>query len=611
MECVDKKRGVKSCNNLRVARVLSYILLLISAVGFFAWNVALDYQDDDFLYSHYFPGEEDCIETPASDFEMCVHPKITTWAQVFKSSCHHFVYWANGRFAHPIKFALAMFPKSVTDVAHAIVMLLMMWGLARLSSGRRWAEHPLRLGVTTLFVWIVWPWNDLFGSSVYFINYAWSTAFVLCFVILFQQLSRESSWGRITWTSIVGFVAAAMHEGISVPFMAGIGGYIVLGWFYGGRLTGVEKPSKGHVISACCFLAGILCITVFCPGFMENRLPGNYVRTFSRWYDILMFNVYHLYYVYIGLFMVVILLYKIGVQSFWNGITGNIIVVLSFPAGFILAYLIGPGILRSMWALYVISTILLVKGLSAFEIFRRREKISTILAMCCGVLMIAFFIDLVSVQMRRTNQIRQYTNEITQNLGQGVYYADIDAEKNDYWWMYYMSKRALYGVNNLEEIQHRIGQCENQSLIVLPTAYREIPLDSLPLIPGTAKLRGVYPNYFTTTSDFEALYKDWKYVQLYTKFEFPTGVSPIVKYSPASIFRLFLNPKWSCNELESLYPYYQNKIVVTQEMRDRRFVGDEVDTIYVYAIECGELMLNGMRPVRIDIPDGAKKQNGI
>ena len=194
MRRIDIHGDLKIWTSQPAARLLSYVLLLISAIGFLAWNLNLDYQCDDYSYLHYFPGEEECITNkPGDDFILSVQPEITTWEQVWKSLCHHYIYWGNGRLANSLMFVSGMFPKRVSDICHSLMVLLMMWGLARLSSGRRWAEHPLRLGVITLFVWIGWPWFDMRGSSDFFFNYVWSAALVLYFVILFQQLNKESS----------------------------------------------------------------------------------------------------------------------------------------------------------------------------------------------------------------------------------------------------------------------------------------------------------------------------------------------------------------------------------------------------------------------------------
>ena len=138
-------------------------------------------------------------------------------------------------------------------------------------------------------------------------------------------------------------------------------------------------------------------------------------------------------------------------------------------------------------------------------------------------------------------------------------------------------------------------------------------MDSLPLMPGSARLRGVYPYYFTTISGYKAANKTWRTAEFYTKFEFPEGTSPFVKYTPASIGRLLWDPKWDYNKVECIYPCYECRMPITQWMREHNFVGEDVDSIIMYIMHRGKPTMTGMRPVRMDIeiPDDVKRRNGI
>ena len=599
---------------LNAAKVLSWAILIVSAVGFLAWNMELDYQCDDLWYKLYFAGNDKSLGLdPLADSILYSQPEITTWEQVFGSIYHHYLSWTNGRLANALMYVSIMFPKVFSDVAHALMLLMMMWGLARLSSGRRWMEHPLRLGVITLFVWLGWPWADMKGSSDYFFNYVWSTALVLYFVILFQQLNRESSLGRIVWTSVVGFIAAMMHEGISVPFMAGIGGYIVLGWFYGGRLAEVERPSRGHVISACCFLVGILCITVFCPALMD-RLKWYQGDVSFYWKSALVFYVCRFYFLTFGILLIPFVIKKMGLSLFCSRTVVNSLFLITCVGGFVLA--ISESLYaRSAWALYVVCTILLTKGIASLGLFKNRGNLSMVPATVCCLLTVGFFVDLLLTQAKRTSLRQRLTNEIRRSPMQGIYYVNLDNEISDPWWINHLAMRVpSLDIDSEEELLFRFNHAAYAMYGVLPAKYCGLPIDSLPLMPGDSGLRGVYPYYFTTNMNHKAAHEQWWHAsEFYTAFEFPEGTSPFVKYTPASIGRLLWDPKWDYNKVECLYPCYRYRLPVTQGMREHNFVGEDVDSIIMYIMHRGKPTMTGMRPVRmgIEIPDDVKRRNGI
>ena len=601
------QEDLKICNSRRVARLMSYVLLLISVVGFLVWNLNLDYQSDDLWYSHYFPGEDEYITNePGDDFAFCVQPEITTWEQMWKSTCHHYIYWGNGRFAHTLKFASVMFPKWMTDVAHAIMILFMMWGLARLSSGRRWAEHPLRLGVITLFVWVGWPWFDMRGSSVFFFNYVWSAAMVLYFVILFQQLNKESSWGRIAWASVVGFIAAMMHEGISVPFMAGLGGYIVLGWFYGGKLAGVERPSKGHVISACCFLTGILCITVFCPSFM-SRVGEHEIVNFWLPFVLTQF-ICRLYYFFFGIGLLFWLAYRKGWLWLKSVVVRNSVLIFASLLGYVMAIYGRMDMVRATWALCMACTVLDIKGIALIGLFKNRSRLSIALSAVCLILTICFFVELCLLQYKRTEQGRFLAKEIEKSPERNVYYMESDDNLDDYWWINRIAINWWNDINRAHLMAH-INPGNLHSYGVLPSKYKGVPLDSLPLVPGTAGLRGIYPTYFTKNMGIEPTKTGEAWSSFYVTFGFPEDVSPLIKYTPASIARFIWVPHFDYNKVKSYYHLTHYRMAVTQELRDENFVGEDVDSIIVYTLYVGNATMIGMRPERIDCkwPGAAKK----
>ncbi|MCH5347053.1 MAG: hypothetical protein J1E63_08080 [Muribaculaceae bacterium] len=586
--------------SLTSSQFLSILLLAVSTIGFLVWNLNLGYQADDWWYKHYCPNESEVrTDSVWRDFYTISQPEITTFDQALKSIQHHNTYWNNSRLGNALMFISVLFPKWVTDIFHAAMVLLMMWSLARLSSGRRWINHPLRLAAITLFVWVGWPWWDLKGSSDFFFNYVWSAASVLYFCVLFENTTSRSSWRYIAWTSFVGFIASMIHEGVTLPFLIGIVGYIVLPYLIGNRYPQLKRPCLGQIIGASTMVIGVLIITVFSPAFMSRF--NDYDYSTIGWIYFVMCYVIKLYFIYAGFIIALWLGLKRGWKWFKNAIARNILMILATTGGIVLYLYTGLGWTRAAWAIYMASTVLLVRGVGSLDLFNRRPRLSLTLATVGTILSIGFFINLCTVQHKRTDEINRLRVEIAADPKIGIYYADVSYAP-DPWWLWGMSLRAISSYKYIDEIwRMQYNHVPNDGYLVLPTKYRGVPLDSLPIAPGTARLKGVYPFYFEELSESLDSASLPHFRNYFVTFRFPEETSPFVKYSPISVGRLVWHPMGKYNDVSTGYRFNILPVTVTPELRASGLVKHDTKMIIVYTFNLTAQSLNGMLPVSIDL----------
>lgn len=577
-----------------IRSLLSYLLIAISVIGFFVWASLSDYNSDDYWYLHYFPSPEEAVTDlgPNYDFAFCMQPEIETVPQVLKSIKNHYLYWNNGRLANALMFFSILLPKWVTDVAHSIALLMMIWTMCRLALGPGWMKKTLIVASILLIVWLVWPWYDMKNSVDYFFNYIWSVALTCYFLILFNSLVRPATAGRVVWTCIIGFLGAMMHEGISMPIACGLLAYLMFPLLR--RFTGkIINPTRQQFIAAGSFMTGLIIIMVS-PALWsridELQTPGFW------WVHIFIQYGIRLYYLYIGLALFGLLTLRRGLGWAWRAITGNLILVATVAASFCLVAYTGLDAMRTSWALCVFCTILIAKGLNIFPVFKEYRKLTVISSVISAILLSGFWVDLCATQIRRTAELRHIYSTLQKNPGQRVFYIDIDHDDEDYWWRYKYALRfpAQEYLADFQMLDH-ISEGKYHHYVVLPEKFRGVPLDSLPLVPGTAGLRGEYPYYYLPSGKFTA-----GHVLFNTTFRFEEGVSPFVKYTPSSPGRLVWNPKGNYNEVSTAYYYLTISLPVTPEMRALHVAPADADTVYMLKIVTGRQTLNGMRPVKID-----------
>lgn len=577
-------------------RLISYMLILVSVAGFFAWESLLDPQYDDYWYMRYFPSPEEAPGEyePGHHFFSCMEDDIVTWEQALASIKHHYFYWNNGRLANALMFVSNLFPKTLVDGFNALMLLLMLVSLAYLSTGPSWSRHPLRVTFILAFFWICWPLHELKGSTDYFFNYIFSTAVILAFICLFNKSTgRRLSILRLIGLCLLALIAGASHEGLSVPVGFGLGCYLILTTFFY-RQAGLPNATSAQWISVIFFGIGALFI-LLSPSCLF-RIRTESLPSGGWWISILIDYVIRLYFVYIGIALFLFICFRKGMRYAINGAKGNLLYLFIFIGGAILLYFTGVAKFRATWILFVISTILLTKVTAALRVFRNHGRLSAALSAGSLLLLIAFMTDLCMAQRRATLESRDIYDMMVKTPSGLIYYYDLSLENDPWWRLSVVARRPAKEVGADYMPHTSITHGQQMHNVVLPARYRGVPLDSLPPVPGTAGLKGDYPYYY-----IDSIADNGTHIALFnTSFAFPDSVPFNVRFTPAAPARLLWHPKGNIDSVSTGYHFHIIALPVTDEMRRLGVIKSGVDTVYFLRPEVGKPTLNGMRPVKID-----------
>lgn len=145
---------------------------------------------------------------------------VETLTEGFRRSFYLCTHTDAGRFVNFICAPFLAIPRWLFGLLTAGCI----WLLLRLTSGLSGASRGSALSYLSVFaVVFVLPWYDYMLSTVFALNYVWSSALVLGVVMFLVRRLDGERFGRNAWLlAILFFVAGWSHEGLSVPVIAGV-----------------------------------------------------------------------------------------------------------------------------------------------------------------------------------------------------------------------------------------------------------------------------------------------------------------------------------------------------------------------------------------------------
>ncbi|MBQ4366626.1 MAG: hypothetical protein II786_00905 [Muribaculaceae bacterium] len=225
--------------------------LAVAGIIFWIFNVFTPLKGDDITYLFV----EGNTSVPVSDLS-------TLW----QSMVYHYID-TNGRLSDMIaKVFLGLTGKGVFNVVNAAVFVLFLHLVCHLAQARR---QGMTLALSCLFVLLFFPYPGetlmwLSGSC----NYLWSATLTLALLALLQWLpSHRHGVMMHVGAALLGFVAGAMNESVSLAAAVGLAIYYVLH----------PRQWRGAVITASVtYLLGIGMILVS-PSFIGRVNNGEVV----------------------------------------------------------------------------------------------------------------------------------------------------------------------------------------------------------------------------------------------------------------------------------------------------------------------------------------------
>ena len=277
------------------------------------------------------------------------YERVKNVPDLVESSYYHYMN-ANGRlFPHMTSLAFgALIGKSVFNVLNAIMFVLLI-SVVTLLVVRQQRDYWKWWIVVLSGLWLLMPeTNTCFFLMTYALNYLWSSAFCVLFLLLYFRLEKQqiSSWA-LAIGSIFAFGAGWSHEGFAV----GIAAALV---FDNGFDIYYHQLNRQKLMWGLCFCFGAswLCLA-----------PGNFTRTDAA---LPLYN-HLLSFARLRLFWLFLICWCLFSRSI-DFIRENrfLIIALFFQAAFM--FFVGFRNGRVLWGTEFFSLILLLKLFTAKEV---------------------------------------------------------------------------------------------------------------------------------------------------------------------------------------------------------------------------------------------------
>lgn len=194
-------------------------------------------------------------------------PSVSRAAVVWDSCVYHWL-TDTGRFCNLLNvFFLGLFPKWVFSVLSGCFVwlsLMLMPRIARIGQGA-WQSWLL----LAAYVFVL-PWFDFMFTVVFAINYLWPSALVLAYLYCLFDRRYCCGRGKFALWCLLAFFTGWMHEGFSVPVIAGL----CAAYLYERRV-----PGGRELMLVTAFVAGAAMIAV-APSFWLR--VGKNLTLFNR-----------------------------------------------------------------------------------------------------------------------------------------------------------------------------------------------------------------------------------------------------------------------------------------------------------------------------------------
>ncbi len=464
--------------------IVSYGILMCVMLGVWFWMSSADALTDDWWYQYEF--DYCSYEEALEGFENCDGDEITLWSQVWESIKHHNRYWNNNRLANTLMFVLTMMPNWFVDAIHVLMWMLMILFILKQASDDWWLQPLFVVGVLWS-VWIILPWHDQMASGNYQINYVWSTALNLVFLYSFNRADKSLVG------CLIAFPASLMHEGFSVPISIGV--LYVL--YQRVKNDKTMLSDKKMLLSIVLYLVGTL-LVVFGPA-IQNRFAniGANEETFT-------FNafVYKFFIrepiLFLSLGLIGVYAIKCGFKSL-RGVLRTEALWITIALTSMLIWMLIDGTERQMWIGYVAFIVFdwrLIARLTC------RNKINSIvvstIALILGLLQMLWLLKIADYQKKACEEIVRIEKAMKSMVSE-LLYVDTYSPSWLPWWVLDIPE-YYHGRNPQLRAEHYAWQRRgwNEAMITLPQKYQGLDYDSLPVIEGTASLRGVFPFYYSS-----------------------------------------------------------------------------------------------------------------
>jgi hypothetical protein len=469
-------------NRLKTRNIYFVIVAALTLICLFVWRLVTDIYADDLFYMHKFTQAEILYDQG---------PLITTFTDAIEDAVYHYTDY-NCRLANMICIFSSLIPRWVVNVLDGIVgcvFFLMLFKAARIVLKR---VNMTTAVVGTLLFWLAFPWYNTMCSSDFFMNYAWSSAFVLV-IVHFLRKSHELSKLQLGAVSFFAVFAAWMHEAFGCALIA----YTFFVWLLGAK---IDKSSR--------FIIGLgLCVGLFITmaGSTTSRIDSALTGPFLGYlrYRITTY-ISQLWPIYVAILTTVLLRKKVGKQQFavYRVDTIASFVAMAVACGISLAVNSQD---RALWPAHLFAVLQTIRCVNALT-YKQKDysKVAKIVFGCATVLYAMWSCELIKWQKKFTDENNGLI-AATEKADKPLVYYDLTSASDVPFYLMGIVKHEWYSFYNCFLA---IFTEHGYNVLILPTKYEGVPLDEIN-VPGSQRIKGVYPIFYTindtTISRFNAL----------------------------------------------------------------------------------------------------------
>jgi len=434
---------------------------------------------DDFWYRCEFvrTAAPDNYQGNYSGFENCEGPHIHSLHQVASSWHNHLLYWNNGRIANLLMFFTNFIPSWLVDLLQVVFMALLALMLLCLCTYGRWRERPL-LSVAVLWaVWIVLPWYNQMLSTVYMISYIHSTAFALTTVWLALHTHC-----RVWIVALLAFISGLMHEGIALPIACGLAATAI-----------ACKELRPRTLWPTLAIFSAIIIICLNPSLLQ-RMGWDNAGTSRPLIRTLHFLLTRMWILPLFISISGIYFLRCGRKRASAFIHANLLWITAASVSTLFGLYTGQ-FDRQVWIGDVALIILLARMAPTLLLPASiKAGIASTLCLSLGIWLsaIAWYQHLGA---REFDAVRR---QIVATSNREPFYVDIRPPYSLPWWLLeipemYANQYAILRINHRKYITGQYAQ----DPLILPARYQGKNFSSLPEIPGSAHLRGVFPCFYS------------------------------------------------------------------------------------------------------------------